>query len=63
MLPRWRSGKESAYNAGDTVRPLGQENPLEEEMATHSSILAWKIPCTEEPDGLQTMGLQRVGHD
>ena len=52
MLPRWRSGKESAYNAGDTVRPLGQENPLEEEMATHSSILAWKIPCTEEPGGL-----------
>ena len=55
--------KLSVCNAGDTVRPLGQENPLEEEMATHSSILAWKIPCTEEPDGLQTMGLQRVGHD
>ena len=63
MLPRWRSGKESAYNAGDTVRPLGQENPLEEEMATHSSILAWKIPCTEEPGGLQSMESQRVGHD
>ena len=39
---------------------LGQENPLEKEMATHSSILAWKIPWTEEPDGLQSMGSQRV---
>ena len=37
--------------------------PLEKEMATHSSILAWKIPWTKEPDGLQSMGLQRVGHD
>ena len=36
---------------------------LEKEMATHSSIVAWEIPCTEEPDGLQFMGLQRVGHD
>ena len=42
---------------------LGQEEPLEEEMATHSSILAWKMPWTEEPGGLQSMGLQRVGHD
>ena len=42
---------------------LGQEDPLEEEMATHSSILFWKIPWTEEPGGLQSMGLQRVGHD
>ena len=42
---------------------LGREEPLEEEMATHSSILAWKIPWTEEPGGLQFMGLQRVGHD
>ena len=40
------------------VRSLGQEYPLEEEMATHSSILAWKIPWTEEPDGLQSMGSQ-----
>ena len=39
------------------------EDPLEEEMATHSSILAWGNPWTEEPDGLQSMGLQRVGHD
>ena len=45
------------------VRSLGQQNPLEEKMATHSSILAWKIPWTEEPDELQSMGLQRVGHD
>ena len=45
------------------VRFLGQEDPLEEEMATHSSILAWKIPWTEEPGGLQGKGSQRVGHD
>ena len=44
------------------VWSLGQEDPLEEEMATHSSILAWRIPWTEEPDGLQSMGSQRVGH-
>ena len=42
---------------------LGWEDPLEKEMATHYSILAWKIPWTEEPGGLQTMGLQRVRHD
>ena len=45
------------------VRPLGWEDPLEKEMAAHSSTLAWKIPWTEEPDGLQSMGSQRVGHD
>ena len=45
------------------VRSLGQENPLEKEMAAHSSILAWEIPSTEEPGGLQSMGLQRVGHN
>ena len=45
------------------VQSLGQEDPLEEEMATHSSILAWRIPWTEEPGGLQSMGSQRVGHD
>ena len=45
------------------VQSLGHEDPLEKEMATHSSILAWKIPWTEEPGGLQSMGLQRVGHD
>ena len=42
---------------------LGWEDPLEEEMTTHSSILAWRIPWIEEPGGLQSMGLQRVGHD
>ena len=45
------------------VRSLGWEDPLEKEMATHSSILGWKISWTEEPDGLQSMGSQRVGHD
>ena len=45
------------------VQSLGQEDPLEKEMATHSSILAWKIPWTEEPGRLQSMGSQRVGHD
>ena len=45
------------------VRSLGQEDPLEEGMATHSSILAWRIPWTEEPDELQSMGSQRVRHD
>ena len=44
------------------VLSLGQEDPLEKEMATHSSTLAWKIPWTEEPGRLQSMGLQRVGH-
>ena len=45
------------------VRSLDQEDPLEKEMATHSSIHAWKSLWTEEPDGLQSMGLQRVEHD
>ena len=45
------------------VPSLGQENPLEEETATHSSILARRIPWTEEPGGLQSMGSQRDGHD
>ena len=44
------------------VQSLGWEDPLDKEMATHSSILAWKILWTEEPGGLQSMGLQRVGH-
>ena len=47
----------------DLVRSLGWEDPLEEGMATHSSILAWRILWTEEPGRLQSMGLQRVGHD
>ena len=45
------------------VPSLGQEDPLEKEMAIHSSIFAWRIPWTEEPGRLQSMGLQRVGHD
>ena len=53
--------KETACNAGDQVRSLGWEDPLEKEMATHSSILAWKIVWMEEPGRLQSMGSQRVG--
>ena len=45
------------------VRPLGQEDPLEEDMATHSSILVWKIPGTEEPGRLQPTGSHRIGHN
>ena len=44
------------------VQSLGQEDPLEKTIATHSSILAWRIPWTEEPGGLQSMGSQRLGH-
>ena len=66
-LAWWLSGKESACNAGDVwetgVWSLDGENPLEEKMATHSSICAWKIPWTEEPGGLQSMGLHRVRQD
>ena len=50
-------GKVSAYNVGD-IQSLGQEDPLEKEMATHSSTLAWKIPWMEEPGRLQSMGSQ-----
>jgi len=56
-------GKESATMWETQVRYLGQEDPLEKEMETHSSTLAWKIPWTEEPGRLQSMGSQRVGHD
>jgi len=58
-----QTAKESTYNVGNPVRSLGQEDPLEKEMATHSSTLAWKITWTEEPGRLQSMGSQRVGHD
>ena len=54
--------KASAWNAGDLGSIPGLEDPLEKEMATHSSILAWRISCTEEPGGLQSTGLQRIGH-
>ena len=55
--------KKSAYYAGDLGSILGWEDPQEKEMATHSSILAWRIPWTEEPGGLPSMGSQRVRHD
>ena len=45
------------------INPLGQDDPLEKEMATPSSVLAWKIPWTEDPDGPQSMGSQKVRHD
>ena len=53
----------SACNAGDRIQSLGRGNPLEKEMATQSSILAWRIPWMEGPGGLQSTGSQRVGHD
>ena len=65
-LPRWLSGKESACHCRRCrtwgLIP-GWEDPLEEEMATHSSILAWRIPWTEQHSGLQLTGSQRVRHD
>ena len=62
-LSRWLSGKESACQAGGTGSIPGLEDPLEKGMATPSSILAWRIPSTEEPGRLQSMGSQRVGHN
>ena len=62
-FPSGSDGKESAWNAENPGLILSWEDPLEKGMATHSSILAWKIPWTEEPGGLQSMGLQRVGHN
>ena len=65
LVPRWRSDKESACQETQEMRvqSLGQEDPLEKGMATHSSVLAWRIPRTEQPGGLQSMGLQRIRHD
>ena len=57
------SHQESACDVGDPVPSLGWEDPLEKGMATHSSFLAWRIPWTEDPGGLQSMGSQRGGHD
>ena len=62
-FPSGSEGKVSAYNAGDSGSLPGQGRSLEKEMATHSSTLAWKIPWTEKPGRLQSMGLQRVGDD
>jgi len=62
-FPGGSEGKESACNAGDTGSIPGQADPLEEGMAIHSRILAWRTPWTSEPGGLQSMGSQTVRHD
>ena len=62
-FPGGLDGKEYAYHAGDPGSIPGSGRSLGKEMATHSSILAWRIPWTEVPRGLQSMGSQRVGHD
>ena len=61
-VPWWLRESLSAVQETQ-VQPLGQEDPLEKGMATHSSIVAWRIPGTGEPGGLLSMGLHRVGHD
>ena len=61
-FPRRLSHKESTYNAGDMGLIPGGEDPLNKEMAIHYTILAWKVPWTDEPGKLQSMGLQRVRH-
>ena len=64
LLPRWCSGKRVCLPMKEMqVRSLGREDPLEKEMATHSSILAWRIPWTEQPGGLQSTGSQGVRQD
>ena len=60
VFPGGSDSKASVYNV---VRALGWEDPLEKEMAIHSSTIAWKIPWTEEPGRLQPVGSQRVGHN
>ena len=63
-VPSGSDGKESACNVEDTgVQSLGWEDPLEKGIATHSNILAWRVPRTEEPGRLQSIGLQRVECD
>ena len=62
-FPGGSDGKASAYNAGDVGSIPGSGDPLEKEMATHSSTVAWKIPRTEDPGRPQSMGSRRVGHD
>ena len=61
--PPGSDGEESACSAGDVGLILSREDPLEKRMATHSSILAWRITWTEEAGVLQSMGWQRVGHN
>jgi len=63
IFPGGSDSKESAFKAEVWVLFLGWEDPLEKEMATHSSILAWRIPWTEEPGGLQSMGSKTARHD
>ena len=64
LMAQWVENPPAMQETEETqVRSLGQEDSLEKEMATHSSVLAWKIPWTEEPGGLQSMGPQRVRHD
>ena len=58
-----QNGKASVYNEGDLGSIPGSEDTLEKEMTIHSSAIAWKIPWTEEPGRLQSMGSQRVGHN
>ena len=61
-MAQWVKNPTAVQEPQETqVQSLGQEDPLEEDMAARSSILAWKIPWTEEPAGVQSMGLQRVG--
>ena len=62
-FPGGSEGKTSAYSVGDQVRSLGREDPLEKEMAIHSSTLAWKIQSTDKRCRLLSMGSQRVRHD
>ena len=63
MMAIRSESKASVYNVGDLGSTPGREDPLEKEMAIHSSTIAWKMPRTEEPGRLQSMGSQRVGHD
>ena len=64
IIPGSASGEEPRQETSEPwVRSLGQEDPLEKEMATHSSTVAWRIPWREEHGKLQSMGSQRVGHD
>ena len=64
LMAQWVKNLPAMQDTEETrVQSLGQEDPLEKEMATHSFILAWKIPWTEELGGLQFMVSQRVGHD
>ena len=62
-MPHGSDGKESTLMQKTRVQSLGQEDPLKKGRATHSSILAWKIPRIEKPGDLQSMGSQRAGHD